>query len=47
MADYYDGIAGAGSNPEKLAAALKNVAKYTKAAATFTGYYISNCSFAS
>ncbi|HEY7105148.1 MAG TPA: hypothetical protein VH986_01960 [Acidimicrobiia bacterium] len=47
MADYYDGIANAGSNPDKLAAALKNVTKYTKAAATFTGYYIANCSFAS
>ncbi len=44
MAAYYDSIGKAGNDPAKAAAALKNAAKYTKAAATFTGYYIANCS---
>jgi hypothetical protein len=44
MADYYEAIGNAGNNPAKVAAALKNIRKFTKASAVFTGYYIANCS---
>ena len=44
MADYFEAIGNAGSNPEKVAAALKLSAKYAKAAAIFTGYLIGHCS---
>ena|SRR5438067_1467565 len=44
MADYFQALADAGTNRGKLATALaRNIQKYTKAAATFTKYYTSNC----
>lgn len=44
MARYFEAIGDAGSNPSKVAAALKLAGKYAKAAAVYTGYYIANCS---
>ena len=43
MADYYQDIGNAKSDPGKAAAALKNAAKYAKALATFSAYYAKNC----
>lgn len=43
MADYYEAIGNAKSDPEKAASALKNSGKITKAATTFSTYYAKNC----
>jgi hypothetical protein len=44
MADYFQAVGDAGTNPGKLAAATKLAGKYARAAAVYTGYYIANCS---
>lgn len=43
MAEYYDAIGKAGSNPGAVAAATKKAAAYGKASATFLRYYEQHC----
>jgi hypothetical protein len=43
MADYYEAAAEVKNDPAKVADLSKLVAKYTKAFATFTSYYVKTC----
>jgi hypothetical protein len=45
MAVYFDALADAGNDPSDLADLGDEAGDYAKAAAVFTGYLISNCSF--
>jgi len=43
IGDYYESVGDAGSNPAKIAAALKNITAYTKAFAKWSKYTAKAC----